>query len=141
MKHDCDVEKLLGSLSPRPPASGRKARVLRGAWEKAIARRVLTPAWRWALAGSSVLVLLISLADGWTSTAGLERLNALLEVPEPGSISLEKAVEKEIAAYREALPDLDKTLLERLRAGLLKEKKPAKIQREPSRTEEAFYEN
>ncbi|MFZ2055281.1 MAG: hypothetical protein WAU81_13930 [Candidatus Aminicenantales bacterium] len=141
MKHDTDAEELLESFSPKPPITGLKERVLRGAAEKAFARRVLTPAWRWALAGSSVLVLLISLADGWTSTAGLNRLNALLEVPEPGSISLEKAVEKEMAAYREALPDLDKSLLERLQMTLLEEKRVAEIHREPSRLEEAFYEN
>jgi hypothetical protein len=141
MNHDDVVEKVIASLSPKPPAAGRKERVLQGAREKALARRVLTPAWKWALAGCAVIIVLISLADRAASTAGLSRLNALLELPEPGAISLEKAIEEELATYREALPDLDKAQLKRLQMALIKEKRTAKIQRESSPLEEAFYEN
>jgi len=141
MRHDADVEKVLEGFSPKPPVAGRKERVIWGAREKALARRVLTPAWKWTLAGCAVLFVLISLADRLASTAGLSQLNALLEIPEPTAISLEKAVEEELATYREALPDLDKAQLERLQMALLEEKREAKTQPKPGFLEESFYEN
>ncbi|MGB7294377.1 MAG: hypothetical protein WBC70_02215 [Candidatus Aminicenantales bacterium] len=141
MKHDRDIERLLKGFSSRPPASGRKERVLRGAREKALARRILTPAWKCTLASCMALLLIIGLADGWTSTARLSRLSALLDISTADSVSPEEAVAEELARYREALPDLDKASSKRLQMALLKEKRAAKNKRPLDRPEEAIYEN
>lgn len=141
MKYDADIEHRLESFSPRPPDSGRKERILRRAAEKALGRRVLTPAWQWTLAGCMALILSIFLADGWASAPLYKRLNDLLEVSERGLISLEKRVEIEMAEYREALPDLEKASLMRLQMALLEEKRAAEINRPLDRLEEVIYEN
>jgi hypothetical protein len=141
MNHDSNLEKRLQEFSPRLPDIGLKEEVLRKATERALARRVLTPAWKWTLAGCMTLILFIFLADEWASAEQYKRLNDLFAVSERGLISLEKTVEIEMAEYREALPDLDKASLMRLQMALLEERKAAKIKRPLDRTAEVIYEN
>lgn len=141
MNHDGGLKKRLGDFSPMPPDPDRRERILGGAKEKALARRILTPTWKWTLTGCAALLLVICLADGWNSTAGLKRLQVLLNIPESGAFSPEKAVEKEMEAYWEALPGLDGASSKRLQMALLKEKRAAKSGRPLARPEEAIYEN
>jgi hypothetical protein len=141
MNHDSDVEIRLQAFSPKAPAPGRREKILRGVKERRLACRILTPVWKWTLVGCAALLLIICLADGWTSMAGLRRLQALLNIPEPGALSLERAVEEELAAYREILTDLDEGFWDRLQIALTKERRAAKTQLKPSFLEELFYEN
>lgn len=107
MKDEREVEKLLRQFSSRPGPQGLREKVIQAAEREVEARRVLTPAWRWALASSLVLLAIFVLADWRTSSRELNRLSSLLnsrgaEAPTPA-----RAAEQAAAEILASIPDMD----------------------------------
>jgi hypothetical protein len=125
MRGEQDIEKLLERFSSRPAPGVLREKVIQASRREAEARRILTPAWRWALAPSSILLACFILADWRVSAAEQDRLSSLLSLPGARAVSPEKAADekaREVLAY---LPDLDSASQLALRQSFLKNRRAA----------------
>lgn len=138
MKDEWEIEKLLGQLSPRPAPQGLRARVIQAARREAEARRILTPAWRWALTSSFILMAIIMLADWRLSSQEQNRLSALTILPGARTVSPESAADEKAGEVLAYLPDLDPCSRQALRKSILGENTAAARSRRsaPRLTEE-----
>jgi len=105
---------------PKPAPSGLRARVLGAAEREKIACRVLTPAWRWALATSLVLLAFVILADWRLSSGEFKRLGSLLDGRGFGGPTAGRAEEKAAEEFLAYLPELDPVSRLTLKQSLIK---------------------
>jgi hypothetical protein len=125
VKDEQDIEKLLEQFSPRSAPQELKGKVIQAARREAEVRRVLTPAWRWALAASSVLFVIFLLADWRVSLFEQNRLSSLLGLPGAKALSPEKSADQESVELLAYLPDLDPGSKQALRQAFLNKERAA----------------
>jgi hypothetical protein len=129
-----ELEKLLGRFSRKPAPPGLREKVLRAAEREASARRVLTPAWRWALASSLVLMAVIMLSDWRLSSGEQNRLSALTIGPGARAVSPKRDADEKVAEVLACLPDLDAASRLALRQAALNEGRTATRSRHSAQT-------
>jgi hypothetical protein len=125
MKNEREIEKLLEKFSPRPAPGELRTKVIQAARREADARRVLTPAWRWAMLTSAVLMAMTTFADWRLSSRERSRLSTLSFAQEVRAFSPRGAADekaREVLAY---LPDLDPASRQALRQSFLKGRRAA----------------
>jgi hypothetical protein len=125
MKDEPEIEKLLENFTRRSAPPGLRDKILQAARREASARRILTPAWRWALAASLILLGFFILADFGVSAGEQDRLSTLLNLPATKAISPEKAADKKADELLACLPDLDSGSKQLLRRTILNEERAA----------------
>jgi hypothetical protein len=141
MKDEREIEILLERFLPRPTPGGLREKVIQAAHRESEARRILTPAWRWALASSFVLMAVIMVADWRVSAREENRLSALTIVPGAGAISPEKAADEKSAEVLAYLPDLDPASVQAVRQSFLKDRRAAdRFRRSAARPTEGINE-
>ncbi len=126
MRDEQEVEKLLGQFSPRKAPRGIRARVIQAAGREAAARQILTPAWRWALVSSLVLLAVFMLADWRTSSREQIRLSSLLDSRGAEAPAPAKAAEQAAEEILASLPDLDPSSRRALTQSILREQSAAR---------------
>jgi hypothetical protein len=127
-----NFETLLEQFSPRPAPRELRGKVIQAAYREAEARRVLTPAWRWVLASSSVLTAIFMLADWRLSSREQNRLSSLLNPPGASSVSPERAADEKAGKVLAYLPDLDAASRQALRGVILNEERASLRSRHPA---------
>jgi hypothetical protein len=120
MSNERELEKLLRRFSPKPAPRELREKVIQAAHREASGRRILTPAWRWALATSLILLALIAVADCGMSSAEQARLSVLLGLPSSEMVQANKAPDKQAADILAGLPDISQDSQKLLREVLLR---------------------
>ncbi len=121
MKDEREVEKLLGRFSPRPAPQGLRERVIQAAEREAEGRRILTPAWRWTLASSLLLLAVFVVADSRTSSRERILLSSILDSRGAEASTPAKTAEQAAAEILASLPDLDPASREALAKSILRD--------------------
>ncbi len=136
-----DVEKIMERFSGKPGPPGLKERVLKGAEQKAKARRIMTPLLSAALAGCSVLLIILTLADWQISGTQERRLNSFLRLTPAGDMSFKKIIDQKMGEFLANVTDVDIITARNLRRSFLAQEKVAKARRPDIRLKEEIYEN
>jgi hypothetical protein len=133
MSDESKIETLLEQFSPRRAPHKLRGKVIQAARREAEARRVLTPAWRWVLVSSFVLMAIITLADWRLASREQNRLSSLTILPGARTVSPERAADQKAGEVLASFPDLDAASRRALREVMLNEERASIRSRHPAK--------